>query len=407
MRIRRRLPIILAVLLVAAAVALAVVLRKHAPPEPARLLPAADGFVYVDLQWMRRANVTGELPAVPHDPDYEQFIQATGFQFERDLDEAAVAIHYPAKSPGGSPDSAQQPRFSEVFVGKIDGERLRNYLGRISSSVENYQTRDIFNIPLQGRTVRVAILGVDTVAASNLDDPLVIRGIIARSRKLASPFGGPAASAPVLQGGSFCQPRLGRLQNSTFGRSRCLRPHRMVLSLLETRDRRGLGALSRGRPFQGSSVCRKRRRSRPVSRTDRHIPQYFSHCRKLGLHSRARSRHQSLPRQPENSTRKRPSRADRGCSAGLDPQSPRRSSHIRNPRTPTPRTVCPQKEEVTNEARAPTLSHPIFLCVPSCPLWLTNCKTPKPQRTRRFTKDVRRAIHLPLISQHKCPSQVE
>jgi hypothetical protein len=184
MRIRRRLPIVLAVLLVAAAVALAVVLRKHAPPEPARLLPAADGFVYVDLQWMRRANVTGELPAVPHDPEYEQFIQATGFQFERDLDEAAVAIHYSA--------SAQQPRFSEVFVGKIDGERLRNYLGRISSSVENYQTRDIYNIPLEGRTVRVAILGVDTIAASNLDDPLVIRGIIDRSRKLASPFGGPA-----------------------------------------------------------------------------------------------------------------------------------------------------------------------------------------------------------------------
>jgi hypothetical protein len=192
MRIRRRLPIVSAVLLVAAAVALAVVLRKHAPPEPARLLPGADGFVYVNLGWMRRANITGELPAVPHDPDYEQFIQATGFQFERDLDEAALAIHYPARLPGMSPDSTQQPRFSEVFVGKIDGERLRGYLRQISSSVENYQTRDIYNIPLEGRTVRVAILGVDTVAASNLDDPLVIRGIIGRSRKLASPFGGPA-----------------------------------------------------------------------------------------------------------------------------------------------------------------------------------------------------------------------
>jgi hypothetical protein len=189
MRIRRRLPIISAVLLVAAAVALAVVLRKHAPPEPARLLPGADGFVYVNLAWMRRANITGELPAVPHDPDYEQFIQATGFQFERDLDEAALAIHYPSQLPGAS---AQQPRFSEVFVGKIDGERLRAYLRQISSSVENYQTRDIYNISLEGRTVRVAILGVDTVAASNLDDPLVIRGIIGRSRKLASPFGGPA-----------------------------------------------------------------------------------------------------------------------------------------------------------------------------------------------------------------------
>ena len=192
MRIRRRLPIILAVLLIAGAVALAVVLRKHAPPEPARLLPGADGFVYVNLGWMRRANISDELPAVPHDPDYEKFIQATGFQFERDLDEAALAIHYPAKSPGSKPDSAQQPRFSEVFVGKIDGERLRQYLRQISSSVENYQTRDIYSIPLEGRTVRVAVLGVDTVAASNLDDPLVIRGIIGRSRKLASPFGGPA-----------------------------------------------------------------------------------------------------------------------------------------------------------------------------------------------------------------------
>jgi hypothetical protein len=192
MRIRRRLPIILAVLLVAAAVALAVVLRKHAPPEPARLLPGGDGFVYLNLAWMRRANLAGELPPVPHDPDYEQFIQATGFQFERDLEEAALAIHYPASSAGIKPDSAQQPRFSEIFVGKFDGERLRGYLRQISSTVESYQTRDVYNIPLEGRTVRVAILGVDTVAASNLDDPLVIRGIIDRSRKLASPFGGPA-----------------------------------------------------------------------------------------------------------------------------------------------------------------------------------------------------------------------
>ncbi|HUK49197.1 MAG TPA: hypothetical protein VLW06_16460, partial [Terriglobales bacterium] len=42
------------------------------------------------------------------------------------------------------------------------------------------------------RTLRVSILGVDTVAASNHPDPGVIRGIIERSRKLASPFGGPS-----------------------------------------------------------------------------------------------------------------------------------------------------------------------------------------------------------------------
>jgi len=189
MRIRRRLPIVLAVLLVAAAVAVVVVLRKHAPPEPARLLPGADGFVYLNLQWMRRANLLGELPAVPHDPDYEQFIQATGFDFERDLEQVAVAIHYPA---GPKPASPEDARFSYVFVAKIDGERLRTYLKKIAGSIDSYRSVDIYNIPLEGRTVRVAILGVDTVAASNHADAQVIRGIVDRSRKLASPFGGPA-----------------------------------------------------------------------------------------------------------------------------------------------------------------------------------------------------------------------
>ena len=192
MRIRPRLPILFGVVLVAAAVALVVVLRKQAPPEPARLLPGADGFVYVNLKWVRRAHIAGQMPEVPHEAEYEQFIQATGFQFERDLDQAAFAIHYPALKPKAKLSAPEAPRFSEVFVGRIVGERLRAYLTKISASVENYASVDIYSIPLEGRTLRVAILGFDTVAASNHDDPMVIRGIIDRSRKSASPFGGPA-----------------------------------------------------------------------------------------------------------------------------------------------------------------------------------------------------------------------
>ncbi len=191
MRIRRRLPIFFGVLLVAAAVALAVFLRKHAPPEPARLLPSADGFAYVNLKWIRRAGVLGQLPPISHDPDYEQFLQATGFEFERDLDQAALAIHYAGSLP---PPAAGPPttRFSEIFVGRIDGVRLRGYLRKLSASIENDGSVGIYNIPLEGRTLRVAILSPDTVAASNHPDPAVIRGIVERSRKLASPFGGPA-----------------------------------------------------------------------------------------------------------------------------------------------------------------------------------------------------------------------
>jgi hypothetical protein len=193
MRIRRTLPVVLAVLVVAAAVIFAVQLRKHAPPEPARLLPGADAFFYIDLDWARKANSGKELPAVSHDPEYEQFIRETGFQFERDLDEAAFAIHYPASWPGGGTGgSAREPRFSEIFVGKFDGSKLSTYLKSHAQSVESYESVDIFSIPVQERTVRVAILGADSVAASNHDDAAVIRGMVDRSRKLASPFGGPA-----------------------------------------------------------------------------------------------------------------------------------------------------------------------------------------------------------------------
>jgi hypothetical protein len=178
-------------LLIVAVVALIVTLRKHAPPEAARLLPGADGFFYINLKWIRTFNATGQLPPVSRDPDYQKFVDETGFQFERDLDQAAFAIHYPQSWGGGTAGSASEPRFSEVFVGKIDSGRLTAYLKKISSSVDDYRGFDIYSIPLDGRTVRVVVLSYDSVAVSNHPNPDVIRGMLDRSRKLASPFAGP------------------------------------------------------------------------------------------------------------------------------------------------------------------------------------------------------------------------
>lgn len=192
MRIRRRLPLVLAVLVIAAAVALLVTLRKHAPPEAARLLPGADGFLYVNLKWIRTFNATGQLPPVSREPDYQKFVEETGLQFERDLDEAAFAVHYPQSWGDGTGGSAPEPRFSEVFVGKIDSARLTAYLKKLSSTVDDYHGFEIYNIPREDRIVRVVILSYNTVAASNHPDPSVIRGVLDRSRKLASPFGGPS-----------------------------------------------------------------------------------------------------------------------------------------------------------------------------------------------------------------------
>ena len=192
MRFRRSLPILAAVLIVAAAVAFIVSLRKHAPPEPARLLPGADGFFYINLKWIRTFNATSQLPPVYHDPDYQSFVDQTGFQFERDLDQAAFAVHYPESWEHGTGGSALEPRFSEIFVGKFDSTRLLAYLKQMSSSVDNYRGFDVYNIPHEGRTVRAAMLSYDSIAVSNHPDPAVIRGMIDRSRKLASPFAGPS-----------------------------------------------------------------------------------------------------------------------------------------------------------------------------------------------------------------------
>lgn len=186
MRFRRRVPALLGVLIFLAAIAVVVEVRKHAPPEPARLLPGADGFIYANLGWMRHVDMAKHLPPVAHDPQYEQFIKATGFDFERDLQKVAVAIHY------ASPATHNQTRYSWIFVAHVDGDRLRAYLKGLAKSLESYRSIDIYNIPIEDRTLRVAILGVDMVAASNHEDPQVIHGIIDRSRKLASPFGGPA-----------------------------------------------------------------------------------------------------------------------------------------------------------------------------------------------------------------------
>ncbi len=188
MRIRRPYPIALAVVIVAAAVTVAVQLRRNAPPEPARLLPSADAFVYANFGWIRKIS-NKPLSPVSHDPEYEQFIEQSGFDFERDLDAVAFAVHYPANKPYSGEGEL---RFSEVLVGKFDGEKLAGYLKHVAQSVENYNSIDIYSIPLEERTFRVAILSVDSVAASNHDDPAVIRGIVDRSRRLASPFGGPA-----------------------------------------------------------------------------------------------------------------------------------------------------------------------------------------------------------------------
>ena len=173
------------VLLIFAAILAAVLLRKNSPPEAARLLPEADALLYVNLKPLRAVTHFDRRP-IEHDADYQAFIDATGIEVERDLDEAAFAL---SRRP--DPNGPNGPlAFTEVFIGHFDSHRLADYLSKNSSSKENYAGTDIYVIPHEGRTVRVALLGVDTAAASNTPTPEQIHAVLDRYHTAALSFSG-------------------------------------------------------------------------------------------------------------------------------------------------------------------------------------------------------------------------
>ena len=187
-RKRTRYSLLLVLALVAALI-VAVVLRKSAPPEAARLLPESDAIVYANLKPLRAATHFDRNP-VQRSPEYQHFVDATGIVPERDLDAVAFALHR-MDDPNGPNGPVG---YSEVFEGRFDGERLAAYLTTLAATKESYAGRTIYTIPVgEGKAIRpfrIAQLGYDTIAASNMPTAEQIHSILDRHRAAASPFSG-------------------------------------------------------------------------------------------------------------------------------------------------------------------------------------------------------------------------
>jgi hypothetical protein len=177
-----------AILVIAGGILTAVLLRKRAAPDAVRLLPESDAVLYVNLEPIRLLTDLGKTPPKERDPQYEEFVRQTGFEFERDLDKAAFAIHYGVPVQG----KPGETRYSEILQGHFDSTRVSDYLHKLATQVERYRDFDIYDIRVEDRTVRVTLLGIDTAAASNVDSPEVIRGMIDSYKQAALPFTGPA-----------------------------------------------------------------------------------------------------------------------------------------------------------------------------------------------------------------------
>jgi len=181
-RTRKTLLIVAAILVL---LALAIFLRSKAPPEAARLLPESDGILYVDLKPIRTF-FRKDLKPPQRVPEYQEFVDATGVDWERDLDQIAIALH---RMP--DPNGPNGPvAYSMVLVGRLTGKKLNTWLDAHATSRETYAGKTIYSVPSENRIVRVAQIGYDTLAVSNNPTPEQIHSIIDRRRTAALPFAG-------------------------------------------------------------------------------------------------------------------------------------------------------------------------------------------------------------------------
>jgi hypothetical protein len=181
-RTRRTLLVVAGVVVL---LAVAIFLRSKAPPEAARLLPESDGIVYFNLKPVR-AFIRKDMKPPERVPEYQQFVDATGIDWERDLDSAAVALH---RMP--DPNGPNGPvAYSMVLTGKLTGKRLNNWLDANATSREVYAGHTIFSVPSENRTVRVVQIGYDMIAVSNTPTAEQIHSIVDRHRTAALPFAG-------------------------------------------------------------------------------------------------------------------------------------------------------------------------------------------------------------------------
>ncbi len=166
---------------------------RQAPPTAVQLLPEGDLLLYADFRPVHLLDL--HTKPVQLEGDYQQFVEQTGIQFERDLDQFAMSRRDTA--------DGRDVESSEIFAGRFDPARLKSYLQKNATQTENYRDRTIYAIPNAGHTVRACVLDGSKVAVTNMVSAEPMHGIIDR-------FLG-AAGGPSLLSGYYARVPAGSL----------------------------------------------------------------------------------------------------------------------------------------------------------------------------------------------------
>jgi hypothetical protein len=175
---RKHRKLLISALLLALIATGAFLLYRHASGTTlkiVRLLPESDQLAYINLKPVRLIWDLSKSKPVELEGNYREFVDQTGIQFERDLDEAAVSWQERDTPQGRHVESAS------IFAGHFDPARLKSYLQKIPSQSETYGDLTIYSIPNQDHTLRVCVLDGWRIASTTSNSPDVIRGIIDRT----------------------------------------------------------------------------------------------------------------------------------------------------------------------------------------------------------------------------------
>ena len=135
------------------------------------MLPDGELILYTNFRPIHFLNLNQSQP-VHVEGDYQQFVEQTGIQFERDVDEIAM-------SRRDTPDG-RDVESAEIFAGRFDATRLKAYLQRNSTQTESYRDLTIYTIPNAGHMVRACVLDGSRVAVTNMSSAEPMHGMIDR-----------------------------------------------------------------------------------------------------------------------------------------------------------------------------------------------------------------------------------
>jgi hypothetical protein len=148
----------------------------HAGPLPDLLsLSPSDSTVifYADLASLRSSPLVQKLealaPAPTVDRDYAEFVAATGFDFERDLDRLVLAVR---------PGNARQ---TLVFAeGRFDRQKIGQYALR-TGKIEKHNGRDVYMMPstTSGKNIYLTFLEGNRLALSDGGDLSTVLAVVA------------------------------------------------------------------------------------------------------------------------------------------------------------------------------------------------------------------------------------